>query len=813
MLDSLLQDLRLAIRSLRNRPLYLIVPVLSLSVGIGANTAIFSAINRLLLRGVEGVPNASRMVEVGGGLEGSSSLSYPDFLAVREEADPLEEIAGYDFRVLTLSRGEAGERVFGMLVSSNYFDLLGVRAAWGRTFLPEEDQGADQHPVVVLSHTFWQSRLGGEPGIVGSRVYVNRHPYDVVGVLPEDFKGHVAFGNPDVYVPMMQHPSLNEGVEYFSRRGTTWFQALGLLRVGSTVESADAAVKTVYGRLAEQFPESNARRTAAVNRYGALPAEARGPAGMFMSVLMAFVGLILLITCANVAGMFLARATTRGKEIAIRLSLGSSKGRLIGHLLTESLVIFVLGGVGGVLLATWGLDLIASMDLPTPYPITLDLAPDTGVILFAAGLTLISGLVFGLLPARQALELDLLSTLKDEGARSGTRSHRLRRAFVAAQVGASLVLLVGATLLLRALQSAGRIEKGFEAPGVALTFLDLKTEGLSGAEGRGFQDEVLGYFSAQSWVESVALSTDLPLDLSRSTNSVVPEGREGATGEDQWISAGYNFISPEYFQTLRIPTVEGRAFTPDDRVGSEPVAIVSRAFAESVWPGESALGRRVQWGLSPDNLLTVVGVVGDVQNQLLTDVPEPFVYRPITQAYSAENNLIIRSRADTRATAQGIREGLRTLDPNVSLSPVIDLEHFTEVGILPQRIAGVLSSALGLLALLLSAMGVYGVMAFAVTRRTRELGIRIALGAEPGRVSRSVLGGAFRLALPGLGAGAVFAVGVGYLLRSLLLGVSPLDPWALLVVALAVSGMVAAGTLVPARRAARIQPAEALRHE
>jgi predicted permease len=513
------------------------------------------------------------------------------------------------------------------------------------------------------------------------------------------------------------------------------------------------------------------------------------------------------------AGMFLARATARGKDIAIRLSLGSSRGRLISHLLTESLVIFVLGGVGGVLLATWGLDLIASMDLPAPYPITLDLAPDTGVILFAAGLTLISGLVFGLLPARQALDLDLLSTLKDEGARAGTRGNRLRRAFVAAQVGASLVLLVGASLLLRALQSAGRIEKGFEAPGVALTFLDLKTEGLSRAEGRGFQDEVLRYFSAQSWVESVALSTDLPLDLSRSTSSVVPEGREGPTTEDQWISAGYNFISPGYFQTLRIPTVEGRAFTADDRVGSEPVAIISRAFAESAWPGESALGRRIQWGLSPDNLLTVVGVVGDVQNQLLTDVPEPFIYRPMAQAYAAENNLIIRSRADTRVTAQGIREGLRTLDPNVSLSPVIDLEHFTEVGILPQRIAGILSSALGLLALLLSAMGVYGVMAFAVTRRTRELGIRIALGAEPGRVSRSVLWGAFRLALPGLGAGAVLAVGGGYLLRSLLLGVSPLDPWALLVVALAVSGMVVAGTLFPARKAARIQPAEALRQD
>jgi predicted permease len=279
------------------------------------------------------------------------------------------------------------------------------------------------------------------------------------------------------------------------------------------------------------------------------------------------------------------------------------------------------------------------------------------------------------------------------------------------------------------------------------------------------------------------------------------------------LSASYNFISPEYFQTLRISVLEGRPFSSEDREGSEKVAIVSRAFAERVWPGESALGRTVDWGGSEENLLTIVGVVEDVQNQLLTDMPEPFIYRPIAQSYNAENNLIVRGRADAAVTAQGIQSGLRALDPNISLSPIIDLQRYTEVGILPQRIAGTLASSLGLLALLLSAMGVYGVMAFAVTRRTRELGIRIALGAEPGLVLRSVLAGAFRLALPGLAVGVVLAVGVGYLLRSLLLGVSPLDPVALVAVAVVVGGMVTIGTLVPARRAARIHPAEALRHE
>jgi predicted permease len=813
MLDSLSQDLRLAFRSLRKRPLYLTLTVLSLAIGIGANTAIFSAVNHLLLRGMDGIPNASRMVEIGAGRTGDSSLSYPDFLAIREQGSPLEEAAGFDMRILTLSRGEAGDRVFGMLVSANYFDVLGITAAQGRTFLAEEDEGPDQHPVVVLSHTFWQGRLGGDPGLVGSTVYVNRQPYDVVGVLPEEFRGHMAVGNPDVYVPLMQHPSLNEGVESFSRRGVSWFQVLGLLEPGSSVAEADAALKTVYSRLSEEYPETNANRTASARPYGALPAMIRGPAGMFLGVLMAFVGLILLITCANVAGMFLARATARKKEIAIRLSLGAGRGPLVRHLLTESLVIFTAGGIAGVFLALWGLDLLTSMDLPAPYPVSFDLSPDLGVLLFAAGLTLFTGLVFGLLPARQALELDLLSTLKDEGNRGGSRGSRLRRGFVTAQVGASLVLLVGASLLLRALQRAGEIETGFEPAGVSLTFLDLKTEGLSGQEGKVFQEEVLEYFSALGWVESAALSTDLPLDMSRSTRGVTPEGWTGATEDDQYVSAGYNHVSPDYFRTLRISVQEGRAFSDQDGPESERVAIVSRAFVDRVWPGESALGRTVRWGGPDDEPLTIVGVAENVQNQLLTDAPEPFIYRPLAQAYSAENNLIVRTGAEFAVATQGIQRGLRTLDPNISLSPVIDLERYTEVGILPQRIAGILSTSLGLLALLLSAMGVYGVMAFAVTRRTRELGIRIALGAEPGLVLRSVLAGGFRLALPGLAVGAVLAIGAAYLLRSLLLGVSPADPLALLGVAVTVAGMVTLGTLVPARRAARIHPAEALRYE
>ncbi len=814
MLDSILQDLRFAVRSLSRRPLFLAVPVLSLAIGIGANTAIFSVVDRYLIQAPAGIPNAGRMVELGRGDDGHGfdSFSYPDFLELRKEAGPLEALAGYTMQMLTLSRGEEGDRAFGMLVSANYFELLGVRPALGRAFLPEEDEGADEHPVVVLGHTYWEDRLGGDPDVVGSTLYVSRQPYTVVGIAPEGFRGHFPVADPDVYVPLVQHPSLNEGRNYLGRRGASWFQVLGLLRTGASLEEANAAVATVFSRLAEEHPETNGDRTASVRAFGTLPAAVRGPAGMFLGALMAFVGLLLLITCTNVAGIFLARASGRRKEIAIRLSVGSGRGRLIRHLLTESLLVFSLGGVGGVFLAVWGLDLLASFDLPAPVPIRLDLSPDLGAVAFAGALTLLTGLVFGLLPARQALDLDLLGTLKDEGARGGSSEGRLRRGFVAAQVGASVVLLAASGLLLRALQRAGEIETGFEAGGAYITFLDLKTEGLEAQEGKDFQDEVLAYFAARPWVESVALSIDLPLDLGSHGTGVVPEGWR-STDQEEYVGIGFNSVSREYFTTLRIPVLEGRVFEATDAEGAPAVAVVSRAFVDRVWPGQSPLGRRVLWGTEGEHWLTIVGVVEDVQNQMLTDSPEPFLYMPLRQHYGAENNLVIRSAADPALVARELTAGLRALDPRISLSPVIDLERYTAVGTLPQRIAGIVATTLGFLALLLSGMGVYGVMASTVTRRTREMGIRVALGAEPGWVLRSVLLGALRLALPGLAVGAILAAGVGVLMRNLLLGMNPLDPLAIGGVALAVVGMVLAGTVVPALRAAEVDPAEALRHE
>lgn len=808
-MQNFIQDLKLSFRTTLRRPLFFLVAAGSLTVGIGANTAIFSAANRLLLRPPDGIPEPERVVELGAG-RSFGSWSYPDFLDLRAEAHPLEALAGYDMQQFSLSQGEAGVRVFGLVVSANYFEVLGVAPAQGRFFLPDEDEGLGEHRVAVVSHNFWMNALGGDPGVVGTTLQLNRETFEVVGVTKEGFQGHLPITDPAIWVPMMAYPLLQGTTERFERRGTTWFQLLGRLREGTSVEQAQTAVNTVMQRLADEYPETNSRRTGAVKKLSAVGAEAFTPIAAFMAALMGLVVFILLITCANVAGMFLARASSRQKELAIRLSLGSGRRRLIGNLLTESFLVFLAGGIGGVVAAYWGLDIVRSIEIPAPMPVDFDFTPDTTVLGFALVLTLGTGLVFGLLPALQATRMDLVPTLKDEGDRKGSSSNRLRRFFVMAQVGLSMVLLVSAGLFLRSLQVANRIETGFEAEGTFRTALELDIEGYGEDEGRIFQQQLLDRLATESWIESAALASDLPLDLSRSSTTVVPEGGDWERDEDQ-VQVDFARVSPDYFRTLRIPVLDGRPFQATDNAESERVAVVSRAWVDQVWPGEPVVGRRIQfWG---DESVTIVGVVEDTKNQMVTDELKPMMYTPLGQEYNDGVEVVVRSDLPPATVASELRRVILETSPSISLMPVVDMVSFTQVSLMPQRIAAWLSSFMGALALILSGMGIYGVIAHSVGRRTREIGIRMALGAEQRSVLRLVLRGGLRLAAPGLAVGIVLALGLAKLLQTFLLGLSPLDPITLVGVALVLFGMVVVATLVPARRAAGIHPAEALRYE
>lgn len=814
-MDVLRRDLTYALRNLRKRPLFALVAVLSLAVGVGATTAIFSVADRFLLQPIRGVDEMDRAVELGRTTQGRGfdSFSYPDFLDIREQVPALKEVAAWRMGQVSYSAGGEGERLMSIMVSANYFETLGLRPALGRGFTPEEDEGIGEHPVVILDWRFWQDRFGGRPSVLGTRVILDRQPHTVVGVAPREFGGHVPGVRPAFYVPFVQSPLLADEVEpaEFESRTASWFNAIGRLAPGATVEQADAQTRALFGRLAEAYPDSNGRRGARVIPLGPIPGAGRGPVQAFLALLGGFVGLVLLVTCANLAGVFLARSAAREREIAVRLALGAGRGRLVRQLVTESALVFLLGGAAGTALAFWAVDRVSFSSLPTPVPVELSLSPHPLVLVFGLGLALVTGLASGLVPALQATRPNLVPVLKDESGSGGSRRSRLRRFFVGAQVATSLVLLVGAALFVRSLQRADRVRTGFNPDGVYTTSLNMAIEGYQTEDGLAFYRRLTRRLEALPGVEASALSIDLPLDLGAHGTGVVTEEREGT--DEPYIGVDFNYVTPGYFRTMEIPVLRGRAFQDGDGRDAQRVALVSRTAAREIWAGEEALGQRVRFGSTDGPWVTVVGVVEDVKNQMLTESPKPFVYLPLAQAYDPAVNVLVRIDGDRTKVAPMLRQAILEEDPSLSLGSVQPVARITSLGTLPQRIAASLSGGLGLLALLLSALGLYGVVAFMVAQSTREIGVRIALGASQLQVLRTVLVDAFRLALPGLLVGGGLALGLARLMRNFLLGVSPLDPSAYLAVLAVLGATIFLAAVVPARRASRIHPVEALRNE
>jgi putative ABC transport system permease protein len=810
-MDALLADVRQALRQIRRRPVFALVAAASLAIGIGANTAIFNVVSAVLLRPVPGVSAPGRVVELGrtDGGRGFDTFSYPEYEDMKAGVPALESVAAYTFEILSLSRGAEGERITGMHVSPSYFRVMGVNPAAGRFFTEDEDAPGSRPAVVVLSYGFWRDRLGGDD-VLGTTVMINRVPVTVVGIAPEEFRGHTIGFQPDVFLPMRAIPLVDNGLDEFSSRNASWHMAVGRLATGASIEVASEQVTRLFVGMREEYPERYAHRGARVVRLGLVPGAARSGVSGFLGVLAGMAALILLVTCANVAGMFLARATTREREIAVRLALGAARTRLVRQLLTEALVVFSIAGALGAGLAIWLVGITPIHRLPFPIPVHVDLAPDLRVLVFALGATLATGLAFGLLPALQSTRMELVPSLRDDGSVHG-RVGWMRRVFVGGQVGLSLVLLVAAGLFVRSLQRAADVESGFDPADAYMTMVDLSVEGYGDAEGAAFQRALLERLRALPAAEGAALATDLPLDLSSSGTGARPEGWT----ENERLGVDFNYVSPGYFDALRIPLLEGRDFLDDEGPGSEPSIVVSRTFAERVWPGESALGRRVRLGLAgrEETFSTIVGVVEDVKNQVITETAKPFVYVPLWQSYRPTSEIILRAPGGTATVAPALRGAILEGDGSLALTPVLSLARYTSIGILPQRVAAWITSSMGGLALLLAGIGIYGVVAVSVTQRTREIGVRLALGATRERVLVLVVRGALTLALPGLVLGAAGAYGAGRLLRFLLLGLSPVDPVALGTVALMLLGVVVFSATVPARRAASVQPTEALRGE
>jgi predicted permease len=806
-------ELRYAVRSLLQRPLFTVVAVLSVGIGIGATTTLFSVVDGLLLRPPPGVGAADRVVELGRTRNGAgfSVFSYPELQSIQALGGPLQAVAGYQITPLSLSVGEDADRLLGFATSAEYFDVLGTTPALGRFYAAAEASVPGSAPVVVLSHAFWRNRFAADPSIIGRTISLNRHPFTVIGVAGAEFTGHTTILRPEVFIPLTMMTVAHPGFSALRDERQNWLHLMARLSDSATPYSAKAALDALYARLALENAERFEGRSVAVVPLTSAPAGGRGAIAGFLGALMALVGLILLVTCANVAGMLVARAAGREREIAIRLALGAGRGRLIRQLLTESLMLFSIGGAAGLLLATWGTRALGAINLPFPFPLHFDFAVDTRVLLFGLGAALLTGLSFGLAPALQSTRPDLAPSLRGDRMRASSGGGRLRRVFVSAQVGFTVMLLISAGLFLRALHGASGMDTGFSAEGVSLVSFDLSIDGYDEARGRHFQYQLVERLSAAPGVTGAAFASDLPLNLSQLGTRVWPEGWADEEA-DRGLSTALAWSSTGFFSALGIGLLRGRDFSAADTPDSEPVIIVSRHFAERAWPGEDAVGKRISMGGDQPNRV-VVGVVVDVKQSTLMEELQPMMYLPLEQGYRPEVNVVVRHAGGTAAGMSLLRSTLRDMDPRLSTTPFMALADINALGVLPQRIAAAATAAFGALALLLSALGIYGVVAYMVAQRTREIGIRMAIGADRSSIMRLIVSNGLRIALPGAALGALAGLGLAFVLRSLLLGITPYDPVALLGAPVVLVAAVVAACWVPAARASAVEPGVALRSE
>ncbi len=813
-MDTLLQDLRYAARQLRRAPGFTLVAVLSLGLGIGANATIFTWLDAVLLQPFAGVPEQHRLVSVSTVNSAGERLSasWPDYRDFQAQSRTLELWASEE-RAMSLVHGGVAERAWGVLVSGNYFDALGVRATLGRTFLPEEGAVIDAHPVLVLSHSYWQRRFAARPEIVGQAVTLNNRAFTVVGVAPEGFVGSTVGLSYDFFVPMTMQKALLEGdrLEY---RGHRWLSLMGRLKPGATVEAAQAEIDTLAAALAREYPRSNEGMTASVRPLWLSDDGAARSMRPLLFVLMGVVGAVLLIACANLANLLLARAVGRGREIAVRLSLGAGRGRVIRQLLTESLLLAALGAAAGLLIAYWSSGLFAAFAPPADLPVGLDAALDGRAFGFALGLAVLTALVFGTAPALAASRPDVVGALRDGAAAvaGGPSRRRLKNALVVVQVALSVVLLVGAGLLLRALEAERRLDIGFDSERVLLAGVDLFPNGYDRERGVAYYGAALEALRAIPGVEAASLARRVPLALGGTSSSGFEV--EGYTPRDDDPPQIYtNLVGADYLRTMGIALREGRDFAPDDRDGGLPVAIVNEAVAERFWPGQSPIGRRLRPG--GDTWLTVVGVAKNTPLRTPVERPLPLVYMPIQQQFtSAAVAFHVRARSgDPAALAPAVTAALQRIDPTLPVFGVRSLREATSAATFGQRLASSLLSAFGLLALLLATLGLYGVIAWAVGQRRREMGIRLALGGQRRQIFSMVVREGLRVAAVGIALGLAGAFGLGRALGRLLLGVSPADPLTYAAVVLVLGTAVAVACAVPARRAAATEPASALRCE
>jgi predicted permease len=825
--DALLSDLRYALRWLRRSPAVAGIAVASLAVGIGLNAALFSVVDALLLRPLP-VRAPQELVDIytsGGDGDTYATSSYPDYLDFRADNAVFSDIAGHSAMFGAMNLPDRSRLVLGEVVTGNYFEVLGVSPWLGRALQPADDRpGADR--VVVVSFRFWRQELGGSPDAVGRTLRLRGQTYRVVGVLPARFNGMLPMLAPEIWIPAAYVEEVEPagiqdsvpsptGSNRLDRRGQRWLFLKGRLKPGVTVDRARANLEVVMAQLAAAHPATNkGRRIAMVptKEVRVHPDADRALVPLGMGLMVA-VGLVLLIACANVASMLLARASARRREISVRLAIGASRARLVRQLLTESLLLAAAGAAGGVLLAWWLTRLAASPDLPIPIPISVDLRVDARVLAFTIAVATLAGVLAGLAPALRSTRGNLVADLRGATAAAGgiVRRWTLRDSLVALQIGITTVLLVSAGLLVLSLARSRQAEVGLQTAGVALLSTDVDMLRYDAARAKQFFEEAQRVLAALPGVTGVAVAERTPFSINFNTSRFYVPGHHDPGAP--LPSLQRTRVSAAYFETLGVPILQGRGFTSADTERSPGVIVINETMARRYWPGESALGRRVHLRGPDGPAFEIVGIAADHKVSTVSEAPQPYVHFARSQQPAPYGTFVVRTRGDATRLLGQMRQALLSLEPNLVFVDNQTLDDQLSATLLPVRVTAWLVAVVGGIALLLAAIGLYGVIAYSVARRTREIGIRLALGAR----TPSVLGLVMRqgLVLAGAGAvtGGVLAAVAARALSGLLYDVTPADPLAWGGALAIVLGTAAAANLVPARRAAAVEPSVALRVE
>jgi macrolide transport system ATP-binding/permease protein len=817
------RDLRYAIRTLIRSPGFFAVAFIAIALGIGVNTTILGIVNALLLRPLP-IGHSDAVVQVfttDTHFVGRSANSYLNFLDYQKQNSVFSEMAAYSFAGVGMTRGGETFNVLGQLVSGNYFGLLELRPFLGRGFLPEEDTAPNGHPVAVLSYKFWK-KLGGDGSIIGNTIILNGRAFTVIGVAPPGFTGVDIGVAPEVWVPLAMHGWIRpSGDEWFENRRALFLSLLARVKPGVSILAAQAQMQTVAHQLERAYPDVNKERSIVL--VPAEKAKAQGIGGpgnenatQDISLLLSVAaGSILLIACANVANLLLARATTRQREMAIRLALGAGRGRVVRQLLTESLLLASIGGIGGIVLAYWLGDVLVSLLPATPVPLSLDPQPDFRVVISAVLLALLSGVIFGLAPALQTARWDLTQGLRERAiAPGGGGIHRwnLRNLLVIAQIAVSLLLLIGSALFLKSFHSAQQIDPGFRTENLVIVSIDPALAGYDQKRGGQIARDIVEQVRRDPQVRSADLGQFVPLGFGGEGRTIVAEGRDENAESNRKI-ANISAVTPGYFETMRVPILRGRNFTEHDASeNSAKVAIISETMAKTFWPDEDAIGRRFRY-YNREGSFEVIGLARDVKTITLGETPVPMLYTPFRDLPDGGITIFVHTVGTPGPMLAEAHRIVRNIDNHISITYEKTVAQHLAFALWPSWMGAVLLGSLGLLALLLASVGVYGVMAYSVSQRTRELGIRMALGAQSNQVLQLVLRQGMLLAAIGLILGLLAAFGSTRMASTLLYGVNPSDPTVFLGVTLLLALAAFAACYFPARRALKIDPVIALRFE